>query len=565
MTDIGELTVKIKADASQLQSELSKASSSVKQSSSAMSNALMGVKETLGVLGVALSAEAFIEFAKGALNAADNLYIMGQRIGFASSTLSALNIPLKQNGSSVDEFSSSMKFMNRNVELASEGNKELLARFDALHISVTKLKSLTPEQQFFTLADALSKVADQGKFTADGMAIFGRGFASIAPLIKEADGKLADFVETQKKMGNALTDDEIKKVHEFEDAWISMVEHVKIKTVDALAAVYDWWNATVLIQSKTDPSKYGFRVANNGELYGPPAPPKPKAPSAAGNNDDITSGDQKAVTNELKDYIDNLKAEADALTLSKDALILYKAEKEGADKALKDFNNHLRESPDLNAAERQAIDEATTSLEKQKKAHEDLQRAQEQQAQMAAQMDAQVASSLADIVVNYKGAGNAISGILDQIAKKILQDKITAPLVNGLSTWLSGGTPTQSARPSPNFVGPMPASSGVLGGIKNMLGFASGGSPPVGVPSMVGENGPELFVPNQSGTIIPNNKLGGGTMMVTNVFNISTGVTQTVRAEIMNLMPAIQNRTTAAVAGAVQQGGAFAKVMGVRN
>ena len=38
--------------------------------------------------------------------------------------------------------------------------------------------------------------------------------------------------------------------------------------------------------------------------------------------------------------------------------------------------------------------------------------------------------------------------------------------------------------------------------------FANGGMPPVGVPSLVGENGPELFIPGQSGTIIPNNQLG---------------------------------------------------------
>ena len=45
------------------------------------------------------------------------------------------------------------------------------------------------------------------------------------------------------------------------------------------------------------------------------------------------------------------------------------------------------------------------------------------------------------------------------------------------------------------------------------LGFANGGSPPVGVPSMVGEKGPELFIPRTAGTIIPNHALGamGGT------------------------------------------------------
>ncbi len=43
-----------------------------------------------------------------------------------------------------------------------------------------------------------------------------------------------------------------------------------------------------------------------------------------------------------------------------------------------------------------------------------------------------------------------------------------------------------------------------------LFGFAEGGEPPVGVPSIVGEKGPELFVPKTAGTIIPNSALKGG-------------------------------------------------------
>ncbi len=59
----------------------------------------------------------------------------------------------------------------------------------------------------------------------------------------------------------------------------------------------------------------------------------------------------------------------------------------------------------------------------------------------------------------------------------------------------------------------------VTGGLFKFLGFANGGRPPVGRPSIVGEKGPELFVPRSSGTIVPNNKLGGGgsTSVVVNV------------------------------------------------
>jgi lambda family phage tail tape measure protein len=68
------------------------------------------------------------------------------------------------------------------------------------------------------------------------------------------------------------------------------------------------------------------------------------------------------------------------------------------------------------------------------------------------------------------------------------------------------------------------SSTGLLdsmwGGVKKIFGFAEGGMPPVGVPSLVGERGPELFIPRTAGTIIPNNQLGslGGTVnQVTNV------------------------------------------------
>ena len=53
----------------------------------------------------------------------------------------------------------------------------------------------------------------------------------------------------------------------------------------------------------------------------------------------------------------------------------------------------------------------------------------------------------------------------------------------------------------------------VLSTLGSFLGFADGGEPPVNKPSVVGERGPELFVPKTAGMIIPNNQLaamGGG-------------------------------------------------------
>ncbi len=76
---------------------------------------------------------------------------------------------------------------------------------------------------------------------------------------------------------------------------------------------------------------------------------------------------------------------------------------------------------------------------------------------------------------------------------------------------------------------PFPFNIAVVGGalafgtgiVNKIRGFERGGRPPVGQASIVGEKGAELFVPDQAGTIVPNDKLGMGKQVTVN-FNINT-------------------------------------------
>ena len=56
----------------------------------------------------------------------------------------------------------------------------------------------------------------------------------------------------------------------------------------------------------------------------------------------------------------------------------------------------------------------------------------------------------------------------------------------------------------------------IFGSIGKIFGFANGGNPGIGKPILVGERGPELMIPRNASTIIPNEALGGG-QMTTNV------------------------------------------------
>ena len=101
--------------------------------------------------------------------------------------------------------------------------------------------------------------------------------------------------------------------------------------------------------------------------------------------------------------------------------------------------------------------------------------------------------------------------------------------------------------------------SGIAGFIGGLLKRENGGPVSAGTPYLVGERGPELFVPNSNGSIVPNNKMSsGGTTVIQNI-NISTGVQQTVRTEIRQLMPQIAESAKAAVVEGKRRGGNYGR------
>ena len=102
-----------------------------------------------------------------------------------------------------------------------------------------------------------------------------------------------------------------------------------------------------------------------------------------------------------------------------------------------------------------------------------------------------VSDALVGAIEGTKSLGEAARGILSDISSQLLR--------LGINTLLS------------SFGGPF----------ASLPTFANGGRPPVGRPSIVGEKGPELFVPSTAGTIIPNNKISGGGMTNNIVVNVS--------------------------------------------
>ena len=63
----------------------------------------------------------------------------------------------------------------------------------------------------------------------------------------------------------------------------------------------------------------------------------------------------------------------------------------------------------------------------------------------------------------------------------------------------------------------------------------SGGPVLAGYPYWVGERGPEMFVPNSSGRIVPNNRIGGDTIIINNYDEATAALTMAMmRRERIN-------------------------------
>ena len=107
---------------------------------------------------------------------------------------------------------------------------------------------------------------------------------------------------------------------------------------------------------------------------------------------------------------------------------------------------------------------------------------------------------------------NSIVDILMKSAAQMIAQYIAIGVARsfaGVGGLFSGAGPVQF---------PGSTSVGVSGfGLPNLMARAGGGSVMAGQPYVVGENGPELFMPGRSGGIAPAGSFGGGSNIVVNV------------------------------------------------
>ena len=167
----------------------------------------------------------------------------------------------------------------------------------------------------------------------------------------------------------------------------------------------------------------------------------------------------------------------------------------------------LESEEKITAAKEKQNEENKKSEESLKKQGELTDKLKEKMTAVGEEIESSIKNNLRDAITGAKTFGEAMTGVLNRIRDKILDAQIDK-LIGGFGEAFGAGASGGEKKGLGGFLG------GILGGL-----FANGGQPPVNKISVVGERGPELFVPTSKGTIIPNGGFGGDS--VTNVITVN--------------------------------------------
>ena len=186
--------------------------------------------------------------------------------------------------------------------------------------------------------------------------------------------------------------------------------------------------------------------------------------------------------------------------------------------------------------------EAQAALEELERGQERVQRATERASDTARELGLTFSSAFEDAVIRGARLSDVLKGIGQDIARIIARRTITEPLGNALTGALSGFS-----------------FGSVFDGIGSWLGGlfrAEGGPVAAGQPYIVGERGPEWFVPRQSGTVLPNGTVPGGTTINTSIAIDARGADAGVEARLRLLAGQIARQASAMTLDAIRRGGA---------
>jgi lambda family phage tail tape measure protein len=546
MAIISRLAVLLGLDAGEFNANLGKAKEKVEGFSTGAKLSLVAV------------AAAFTASAKEAVMFADRINDVAKANDMSVQSVLRMSNALSQNGGNTDDAGKLMASFANKIDEAAQGSEKAQKAFTSIGVSLKDLKTLAPQDLFEKTVKSLAAVEDTTRRNALAMDMFGRGIRGV-----DIKGFADELDKTKTKFEGA--DEAFKKIGVSVDRLDKLFFNLKVNLAESLAPAFEaftksledffnkqgklidrfaeirkeagWWAAwkdKEGISKYTAPSEREFGSVQGANIpgimsgIGGVAAPKKDIREVTAAKDKEADAERKRLAEAAKRQQEfyekellitqakgeRLQKEHELAFVSENErklqLELFDIEQKRKQLTLGDqFGRRMTEDQANKwaEAEKARAQEAYTIAQQQrdfeygwKKAFATYTDNATNAAKMGEQAFVSVTQNLETALDQFVQTGklsfsDLARSIISDLIKIQLRAQATAIFKgSGLGDLLGG------------FFGGG-GSSPAFGSTAFWGGRAEGGDVSSSNSYMVGERGPELFVPKTSGTVIPNNKL----------------------------------------------------------
>ena len=506
----------------------------------ALFNFKVGLTAVAGAAGIGL-------LVKSSMQSIDTLGKTAQKLGVTSQALQKLRYASNLAGVETRTVDMAVQRFTRRLSEAANGTGEAKDALKELGLNAKELAKQPLDKQMLKLADAFDDVQSSGDKVRLAFKLFDSEGVAFVNTLEGGSAALQQMFQEAEGLGFILSKSAVKGVEQANDAFTklkTMLGGVINQLVAGLAPAFQAIAETIRVKLVNAIKEAGGVEEFGRSLALTVVGLFKKAAQAIQSFTDETIRQLNRViafSVEIGKKLDiDWAKKLEPMNVKDLGLVGAFEELEAKIRATQAANDILGQSTETNSEKTKTYRKQLMDLADSAK---DLQKNMEAAAVRGIKS---LEDALVDVTMGTASAKDAFKSmarsIISDLIRIQIQQSITAPLASAMGG--GGGT-------------------GIAASVGKFFGgfFANGGRPPRNKVSVVGERGAELFVPDGvSGTVVPSGSGGGVTVHQT--INLSAGVSQTVRAEVIGMLPQIQEASKAAVLEARRRGGSFASAFG---
>ena len=211
MAKVGELLVDVLARTSGLQKGLKKGQQSMQQFKKVAGNIAAGIAAAFSINALRNMINDFAELG-------DMFDKMSQRTGVSVEALSGLKFAAEQSGASIETLEMGIRNMQRVLLDVQQGSSTAATTLSMLGLSIDNLQTMSPEQQFLQMAQAIAGVEDPSRQAALAMELFGRSGTQLLPMLQQGEAGIEALMQEARRLGIVMSEEDAKAAADFTDA-----------------------------------------------------------------------------------------------------------------------------------------------------------------------------------------------------------------------------------------------------------------------------------------------------------------------------------------------------------